>query len=312
MPLSCQSPTRRAPARLFLAAAMATALGALLTASSGSPPIRHEVERGRQIYLQHCASCHGPEGRGDGDAGAALPVRPADLTDGRVMNPLPDHVLARIIGEGGQAVGLSPLMPGWKAFLADRQIAQVIAYLRTLARPPFRPEEVLPVPGRREGPEQPIFFSHLIHAGSFRIDCQYCHSGARRGVAAGIPSVATCMGCHKIVAARGNPEVEKLHGYWQRKEPIPWVRIFRLPEFVHFPHKPHVRAGLRCQDCHGPVEAMERVHAETGPSVLHDLRGLAGLGGPPRPLSMGWCIECHREMNAAGARAPLDCMACHR
>lgn len=291
---------------------MAAVLGALLTASSGAPPPRAEVERGRQIYLQHCAGCHGGEGRGNGAAGAGLPIKPADLTDGRLMNPLPDHFLVTLIGEGGMAVGLSPLMPGWRPFLSEREILDVVAYLRTLARPPFRPQEVLPVPRERRGPEQPIFFSHLIHAGSFGIDCQYCHSGARRGRAAGTPSVATCMGCHKIVAARGNPEVDRLRGYWERREAIPWVRVFRLPEFVQFPHKAHLRAGLRCQTCHGPVEAMERVHAETGRTLRHDLAALVGLAGPSPPLTMGWCVECHRAMNATGrAQAPLDCMACH-
>ncbi len=168
------------------------------------------------------------------------------------------------------------------------------------------------MPRMQLGPEQPIFFSHRIHAGSFRIDCQYCHSNARRGSAAGISSVQMCMGCHKIVAAEGNPEVQKLLGYWLRQEPIPWVRIFRLPEFVHFSHKSHVRANIRCQACHGPIEAMERVHAETGQSFLNDLLNLVGLAGAPPKLTMGWCVECHVMMNATeNVNAPLDCVACH-
>jgi len=228
------------------------------------------------------------------------------------MNPLPDHFLARIIGEGGQAVGLSPLMPGWKPFLSSAEIDHVIAYIRTLAQPPFTPQEVLPVPRKPEGPVQPIFFSHVIHAGSFKIDCQYCHSSARRGPTAGIPSVETCMGCHKIIAAEGNPEVQKLRGYWQRKEPINWVRIFKLPEYVYFPHKNHLRANIQCQACHGRIEAMERVHAQTGPSIMNDLLTLLGVSPPPPKLTMGWCIECHAVMNATQkTNAPLDCMACH-
>jgi hypothetical protein len=241
-----------------------------------------------------------------------MPIKPADLTDGRVMNLVPDHVLIKIIGEGGQAVGLSPLMPGWKPFLTSREIQDLVTYIRALATPAFTPEQALPVPTVRQGPEQPIFFSHRIHSGSFRIDCQYCHAGARRSSAAGIPSVERCMGCHKIVAAQGNPEVQKLHGYYQRTEAIPWVRIFKLPEYVYFPHKNHVRAGIQCQTCHGRIEAMERVYAETGQSFVNDLRNLVGLAGPAPVLTMGWCINCHRTMNATQkTKAPLDCATCH-
>ncbi|HLC41451.1 MAG TPA: c-type cytochrome, partial [Methylomirabilota bacterium] len=256
--------------RLSARAAALIVLLALASISSSKTAIDPSVQRGQQMFAKHCAICHGPLGKGDGAVGNAMPVKPADLTDGRLMNPLPDHALAKIIGEGGQAVGLSPLMPGWKPFLTPREIQDLIAHIRTLATPPFAPEETLPVPAAPEGPEQPIFFSHLVHAGRFRIDCQYCHAGARRSLAAGIPSVERCMGCHKIVAAQGNPEVQKLQSYYQRREPIPWVRIFKLPEYTYFPHKNHLRAGVQCQTCHGRVEAMERLHARTGQSLVND------------------------------------------
>jgi hypothetical protein len=195
---------------------------------------------------------------------------------------------------------------------------------------------VLPVATKRQGPVQPIFFSHVIHAGSYQIACQYCHAGARRSSAAGLPSVERCMGCHKIVAAQGNPEVQKLHDYWARKEPIPWVRIFKVPEHAQFTHKPHVQAGVQCQTCHGRVEAMERVHAETGQSIVNDLMNLALIPAKPPKLTMGWCVECHRTANAKGVQAvqtaadapipsvhappgaesarrnaPLECVTCH-
>jgi mono/diheme cytochrome c family protein len=304
----------RAP-RWLAAAAGIAGLGALLTVSAGSTArtaVDPKTHRGQTIYNRHCVSCHGAAGKGDGAAGGQLAVKPADLTDGRIMNPLPDHFLATIIREGGQAVGLSPLMPGWTPFLSSAEIDDVIAYLRTLARPPFTGDDVLPVPREREGLQQPIFFSHVIHAGSFRIDCQYCHAAARRGTAAGLPSVERCMGCHKIIAADGNPEVRKLHDYWQRKEPIPWARVFKLPEYVYFPHKNHLAANVACQTCHGRIEALERVHAETGQRFANDLGSLLGLGGPPRTLTMGWCVECHASMNATKkTRAPLDCETCH-
>jgi hypothetical protein len=143
------------------------------------------------------------------------------------------------------------------------------------------------------GAEQPIAFPHDLHAGTNQIPCLYCHSTADRSVDAGMPSVQTCAGCHipggvPLVRA-DRPEVQKLVAYWERKEPIPWVRVYDLPDHVHFPHMRHVNAGLDCQTCHGPVETMP------APQV----RKVASL-------EMGWCVECHRTR---GART--DCFVCH-
>jgi hypothetical protein len=137
-----------------------------------------------------------------------------------------------------------------------------------------------------QGPAQPILFSHKVHAGDFRIDCQYCHSDARRSPYAGIPSVKRCMGCHQITAAQ-KPEVQKLQQYWKDGRPIPWVRLHKLPGYVYFPHKRHVAKEVACQTCHGPVQTMTLVAQHA-------------------PLTMGWCVECHAER-----KAPLDCVACH-
>ena len=158
---------------------------------------------------------------------------------------------------------------------------------------------------------QPIAFPHHVHVQQYKMDCQYCHSDARRSEYAGLPSVARCMGCHKITAA-DRPEIQKLAGYAQRGEPIPWVRVFKVPEFTVFPHKAHVRAEIACQTCHGPVETMTTVAARTGPRLSHDLLHLVGLRPAPPPLTMGWCVDCHRRENATrGRSAPLDCVACH-
>lgn len=120
------------------------------------------------------------------------------------------------------------------------------------------------------------------------------------------------MGCHKIIGAQDNPEIQKIHGYAERGESIPWVRIFKVPEFTHFPHKPHLRATVTCQSCHGAIERMPVVGADTGPRLGNDLLRAAGLRPATPALSMGWCLECHRTQNATrGARAPLDCVACH-
>jgi hypothetical protein len=139
-------------------------------------------------------------------------------------------------------------------------------------------------------PKQPILFSHKIHAGDFKIDCQYCHADARRSTFAGIPSVKRCMGCHQIVASKDaelQKEVEKLRTHAKESRPVEWVRIHKLAGFVYFPHKRHVQTGLACQQCHGEVQTMTEV-------------------AQVAPLTMGWCVSCHAER-----KGPLDCVMCH-
>lgn len=140
---------------------------------------------------------------------------------------------------------------------------------------------------RNEPPGQPIDFSHKIHAGDYRISCLYCHTNARRSPVAGVPSVQLCMGCHTITAA-DRPEVRKLKGYWDRQEPIPWIKIFGQPDFVAFSHVAHVRADVACEECHGPVQTMDRVHKAVD-------------------LTMDRCLGCHRDRQAS-----IDCVTCHR
>jgi len=137
-------------------------------------------------------------------------------------------------------------------------------------------------------PRQPIAFSHKIHAGDNKMQCQYCHGGVRRGAAAGIPSVRLCMGCHQIVAAN-KPEIVKLRTTFQENQPVPWMRVNVIADFVYFNHYPHVARGIQCQKCHGEIQTMP----EVWPSV-----NLA---------NMALCVNCHRE-NAA----PVDCYTCHR
>jgi mono/diheme cytochrome c family protein len=147
---------------------------------TAAPSTSRELASGRQLYVTHCAVCHGEGGRGDGPSAAGLATRPSDLADGRLMNPLPDEFIVNIVLHGGPAEGLSPGMPPFAAYLGEAQARDVTAYLRSLANPPFRREQaraLVTVPG---APRQPIFFSHLIHAGSFLIDCHYCHADARR------------------------------------------------------------------------------------------------------------------------------------
>jgi mono/diheme cytochrome c family protein len=226
-------------------------------------------------------------GAADGPAAAALPIKPPSFTDGRLLNPLPDDFLYTVISQGAAAVGLAPQMPAFQPPLTDRQIRDVIAYVRTMAVPAWVPAPVAPVAVQAPAPKQAIEFSHVVHAGSYGLDCQYCHAAARRSAYAGLPSVQRCMGCHKIVTPQGNPEVQKVQEYWAKGQPIPWIRIHKLAGFVHFPHQRHVQVGLACQSCHGPVQAMQRV-------------------AQVAPLTMGWCVQCHAER-----KGPLDCVTCH-
>ena len=133
---------------------------------------------------------------------------------------------------------------------------------------------------------QPIAFPHVVQVQQYKIDCQYCHADARRSEYAGLPSVERCMGCHKITAA-DKPEIKKLAEYAAKREPIPWARVYKLPEFTYFPHKAHIRAEVACQTCHGPVETMTTAAATTGPTLTNDLLNLVGLRPAPPPLTMG-------------------------
>ena len=104
--------------------------------------------------------------------------------------------------------------------------------------------------------EQPIAFPHDRHVKVLGMDCQYCHSSARKEIHAGVPPTQLCMGCHNLVSTEGRPELDKLKDYYAKDEPIPWVKVHDLPDFVYFSHKRHVVGGVQCQECHGPVQEM--------------------------------------------------------
>lgn len=145
---------------------------------------------------------------------------------------------------------------------------------------------LLPLDLRERSPIQPLAFSHKVHAGNNGIACLFCHRYAPKSPVAGIPAVADCRACHQFISPEA-PEIKKLMGYWDRREPIPWVRVYWLPDHVYFPHMMHVRARLDCAACHGKVAAMERITR-----TVH--------------LKMGWCLDCHRQH-----RASIDCWTCH-
>ena len=132
-------------------------------------------------------------------------------------------------------------------------------------------------------PTQPIAFSHKVHAGQYDIDCNYCHTGVNISKSANIPSVNICMNCHNAINT-DKPEIQKILTAYEENRPIEWVRVHNLPDLAYFNHKQHVAVGgLDCATCHGPIEEMDVVYQYS-------------------ELTMGWCINCHREteVNAKG------------
>jgi hypothetical protein len=140
-------------------------------------------------------------------------------------------------------------------------------------------------------PVQPVKFPHPTHVQTLKMNCVYCHFSANKSPDPGLPAMSTCMGCHTVVAT-GKPEIQKLAGFYNKKEPVPWIRIHKLPEYVHFPHMRHVNAGVSCQTCHGNVQNMAQVSQQN-------------------TLNMGWCVNCHVGRSNPPFKARYDCATCH-
>lgn len=196
----------------------------------------------------------------------------------------------------------------WIYFRSDNGFLKIVATMALLLTVAYFGYNALMSVGVDQGyqPIQPIAFSHKIHAGDNKIDCQYCHSSAKHSKTSGIPSVNVCMNCHKMIGEVAedtkivvdgqtlgkkelDAEIQKIYtaigwdseklqyieGYKQK--PIKWTRIHNLPDFAYFNHSQHVTVGgLQCQKCHGPVETMDEMYQYS-------------------PLTMGWCINCHKE-----------------
>jgi len=124
-------------------------------------------------------------------------------------------------------------------------------------------------------PEQPVPYSHALHAGELGIDCRYCHTTVERSAHASIPPTATCMNCHASIHTESEKLVAVRESYGSGM-PIPWVRIHDLPDYSYFNHSAHVNRGVGCVECHGRVDKMEVVYQD-------------------QPLNMGWCLDCHRN-----------------
>jgi hypothetical protein len=167
--------------------------------------------------------------------------------------------------------------------------------------------------------EQPVKFVHSPHVQKAGMNCLYCHSAANKSPDPGNASVSTCMGCHTVVKTT-SPEIMKVKMYYDSLKPIPWNRVHKVPEYVHFPHMRHVNAGVTCQTCHGQIQNQGKQGPDTNYVPVMQANS----------LNMGWCVNCHVKgyKPADGARAAgepvtpeleampakkarYDCSVCH-
>ncbi len=136
------------------------------------------------------------------------------------------------------------------------------------------------------GPEQPIPFSHNVHSGVKQIQCQYCHPYVAYSNFPGIPPVEKCLHCHNYIIAK-HPWIQKEHRYFNERASTPWIKVNYVPEHVLFNHQRHINSQIACEQCHGPVQNLQRL--------------------PQKIWRMGMCLECHKQKNAN-----IDCwLSCH-
>ena len=224
-----------------------------------------------------------------------------------VMLFLVQRTLIKIANASGVKIEVEPkrkIKPLWKTIVENQFIMFLLVIGFLLSSAYFTYGYLMQI-GIDQGyaPIQPIHYSHKIHAGANQIECKYCHSSARVSKHSGIPSLNVCMNCHEYIGEYNGEEdlengytkdfytneIKKLYSavgwdeenqvYTGNTQPVKWIRIHNLPDFVYFNHAQHAQvAQIECQTCHGPVEEMEIMYQYS-------------------PLTMGWCIDCHRESN---------------
>jgi hypothetical protein len=181
-----------------------------------------------------------------------------------ILKSLPDRLERRPIAL------LMLLVAGWFGAV----IAAVVLFVIVVPQPDLQPQ-------------QPIEFPHYVHALKLGMECAECHPHAEQSIHAGLPDTAACMECHEA-AATESPEIIKLTALHESGQPIKWARVYFYKDFVYFTHKRHVLSGVKCQECHGPVELMTTI--QRAPTI-----------------GMGWCVNCHRDREA-----PMECNTCHQ
>lgn len=263
---------------------------------AGDSDLTAAESQGGKIFTQNCSACHNIEGKtlvGPALKGVSQ-RRSMDWIFKFVKNP------TEVVRSGDKTANEllkqhnNILMPPQN--LSDDQIKSVIAFVESgkkysetaedvaakgyVAQQLAAPQKPLKVPllndNQGYAPEQPVAFSHKLHAGDNKIACQYCHYGVEKSKHAGIPAVGVCLNCHNVIR-RDSPEIAKLKKAFDSGEAIAWVRVHKLPDFVYFSHQRHVAGGkIACQSCHGEVQEMERLQQHSS-------------------LNMGWCVNCHRD-----------------
>ena len=139
-------------------------------------------------------------------------------------------------------------------------------------------------------PDQPINFPHTVHAGTYQIDCRYCHSGVEVSRHSSVPALNVCMNCHgPALVQKDTPEIQKMRDAYAANKPVAWQKVHLLPDHVKFNHAPHIKAGKDCTVCHGQVAEMSKIKQNAS-------------------LAMGWCVNCHRQPEN---HAPVTCGTCH-
>ncbi|NOY90259.1 MAG: cytochrome c3 family protein [Deltaproteobacteria bacterium] len=205
-------------------------------------------------------------------------------------------------------LNLLPLVLGAAVFIAGGAVTFVVWYY-------FSPKNLQV----GYAPDQPVPYSHRLHAGELGLDCRYCHANVERSYEAMVPPTQTCMGCHNIVRT-DSARLEPVRQSWQTNQPVAWVRVHKLPDHVFFDHSVHLAASVGCVTCHGRIDQMDVVRQE-------------------QPLSMAWCLDCHRDpgpnlrppaeitsmqwepdeawtaqvdARVAALNPPIHCSGCHR
>ncbi len=201
-------------------------------------------------------------------ATAVVVLRPADADAESPITAI-DASLA-IHQESQEAEHAAPANEGETADEAQRYTVD-----RNTANLPAQWQAIYAHDDATEGPRQPIPFNHRFHAGDLQIDCMYCHTGTELSVSGVVPAMEICMGCHQL-AGTGLDPIERMRTMYANGEPVQWQWVNKLPEFVQFSHRAHLRNDLECAECHGPVVEMDRVYQWAS-------------------FKMGWCLECHRS-----------------